>query len=570
MANSGFRLRSLAWRLGTLSAILLLCHGSQALWLGQDIDSSALSVFHIHGVVLNALTSKPIGRVLVTAIDAATMTNSDGRFELELRLSTGNAASGFGSKLDRRGVASGGIPVGVIARRPGYLNMPQPPILMLTDQNSDLPELEIKLIPESILRGRITTPTETLPLGVQVLLLQKQIQDGVSRWSQVTGAPSNSRGEYRIADLPAGDYKVMTREWIENGSLIPVPGVQVTGYPPAYYPNEATPIHIAAGETVQADLNLRAEPYYRVTIPIANFLAKNGVNVEVKDRNGSSGFSLGFNPQSQMIEGFLPSGAYSVRVTSFGPVLSIGIGRIDVAEGPIQGSRISLTAAGIIPVIVREEYTADSDKRMSLGVGLDNGGNRPSRPLNLGLQPDQENGLAATLRPPPAKGNDDLVIENVWEGKYRLYVTPFRGYVASATSNGVDLLRNLLVVGANRTSAPIEITLRDDTASLDGTVNIPAEGAQKTDQKGLFVHCIPLDNKFGGQVRTAVVADGKFSLQNLSPGRYLVLGSSKYPSNLEYRNDEVLRQSEANGTIVTLEPGQKTVITMSKIVEDEE
>jgi hypothetical protein len=128
----------------------------------------------------------------------------------------------------------------------------------------------------------------------------------------------------------------------------------------------------------------------------------------------------------------------------------------------------------------------------------------------------------------------------------------------------------LLVVGANRTSAPIEITLRDDTASLDGTVNTPTEGAQKTDQKGLFVHCIPLDNEFGGQVRTAGVADGKFSFQNLPPGRYLVLGSGNYAPNLEYRNDEVLRQYESSGTVVTLEPGQKAVITVSKIMGDEE
>jgi hypothetical protein len=337
------------------------------------------------------------------------------------------------------------------------------------------------------------------------------------------------------------------------------------------YPNEATPIHVPAGETVQADLNLHAEPYYGVTIPITNVPSRNGVNVEVKDRRGSSGFSLGFNLQSQMIEGFLPNGTYSVRVTFFGPVPSTGIGRIDVAGGPIQGSRISLTSGGIIPVIVREDYTADSDRGMSIGVGLDYGGNRPSRPLNLVLQPNQGNGSVATLRPPPGKGNDDLVIENVWEGKYRLSVTPFRGYVASATSHGVDLLRNWLVVGASRTSDPIEITLRDDTARLDGTVsvNIATDGGQNTIQKGPFVFCIPLDNEFGGQVRTAGVTDGKFSFQNLPPGRYLVLGSSNYSPNLEYRNDEVLRQYESNGTVVTLEPGQKAVITVSKIMDEE-
>jgi hypothetical protein len=136
----------------------------------------------------------------------------------------------------------------------------------------------------------------------------------------------------------------------------------------------------------------------------------------------------------------------------------------------------------------------------------------------------------------------------------------------------VDLLRNLLLVGAGGASAPIEITLRDDTAWLDGTVavNTAAEGEQGSNQKALFVICIPLDNLFGGIVRTEGVMDGKFSLQNLPPGRYLVLGSRNYSPNLEYRNEEALRQYESNGTIVTLEPGQKAEIIVSKIMEDEE
>jgi hypothetical protein len=571
MADSVLGLRGFSWRAGMLSAILLLCHAIQASGLEQEIDPSAQRLFHVHGVVLNALTNKPIGRVLVTAMDAATMTDSDGRFEFDLRVSTGNIP-GFMSKANMRGGgAIGGISIGVMARRPGFLGGYQPPILVLPDKSVDPPEVEIKLTPESILKGSVTAPMATAPIGVQVMLLRKQIQDGVSNWVPGWNAFTNSRGEYRIADLQAGDYKVMTAEWRPNGSSISVPGGQITGYPPVYYPNEATPIHIAAGETVEADLDLRPVPYYRVRIPIT-VSARTGMNVEVKDQSRSSVFSLGFNQQSQMIEGFLPNGTYSVRVTSFGPVPSRGVGSIEVAGGPIEGARISLTPGGVIPVIVREEYTAADDGGTSPAVAADRGGNRPSRLINLMLQSDQGNESAASLRPQPEKGDDVLVIENVWEGKYRLYVMPSRGYVASATANGVDLLRNLLTVGASRTSAPIEITLRDDTASLDGTLsgNAATEGGQNTDQKRLFVNCIPLNNELGGQVRSAVVVDGKFSVQNLSPGRYLVVVFRNFHPNIEYRNDEVLKQYESNGTTVTLEPGQKAVITLSKIIEDQE
>ncbi len=40
--------------------------------------------------------------------------------------------------------------------------------------------------------------------------------------------------------------------------------------------------------------------------------------------------------------------------------------------------------------------------------------------------------------------------------------------------------------------------------------------------------------------------------------------------NLEYRNEEVLRQYESKGTMVTLEPGQKAEVTVSVLTEDEE
>ena len=87
---------SFARRAGLLSAILLLCSAPPAKLLGQDVGSSSGSGFHIHGVVLNALTNKPVVRVLVTSMDMATMTDSEGRFEFDVRLSTGNTAGGPG------------------------------------------------------------------------------------------------------------------------------------------------------------------------------------------------------------------------------------------------------------------------------------------------------------------------------------------------------------------------------------------------------------------------------------------------------------------------------------------
>jgi hypothetical protein len=567
-----------ARRVGLLPAILLLWFAPSVPLHGQDVGSSTGSVFHVHGVVLNVLTNKPVGRALVTSMEMAAMTDGEGRFEFDVRLPIGNTAGGPGPSTGV-GMRGDGYPIALMARRPGYLATQRPTMLLLRDKSSDEPELQIKIMPESILKGRVATSAVAPPMGVQVQLSRKQVQDGLANWGLVATAQTNSRGEYRFADLATGDYKIMTREWVEDESTVPVPGKQITGYPPVYYPNEldlatATSIHIAAGETAQADLNLRAQPYYRVSIPVMNVPRGTGVNVAVGDEDGSSGFSLGFNPQSQRIEGLLPNGAYNVRVTSFGEVQETGAGRIEIAGGPVQGAPISLVSSGLIPVVVRQEYTTDSATGTREGPGQvfsRIGSGRP-RSLELMLQPDGTKGPAVGLRNPTGKGNEDLVVENAREGKYRVWVMPNRGYVASATSGGVDLLHKPLVVGAGGASAPIEITLRDDTATLDGTVSpMPPTGREPDPYGGgVFVFCFPIESEVGRAVQGFAGVDGKFSMQNLPPGRYLVLAFRTPNQNLEYRNEEVLRQYESKGTIVTLEAGQKGEAKVPVLAEDEE
>jgi hypothetical protein len=223
--GSGFD--SFARRVGLLSAILLLCSAPQAKLLGQDVGSSSGSVFHIHGVVLNALTNKPVGRALVTLMEIAALTDSDGRFAFDVRLSMGNLPGGFALRPSL-GVPSG-FPLVLMARRPGYLTMQRPTMLLLRDKSPEVPELTIKIMPESILRGRLATSAAEPPIGVRVQLFRKQVQDGLANWGLVGAAQTNSRGEYRFADLSAGDYKVMTREWVENESIVPASPGPMTG-----------------------------------------------------------------------------------------------------------------------------------------------------------------------------------------------------------------------------------------------------------------------------------------------------------------------------------------------------
>jgi hypothetical protein len=86
----------------------------------------------------------------------------------------------------------------------------------------------------------------------------------------------------------------------------------------------------------------------------------------------------------------------------------------------------------------------------------------------------------------------------------------------------------------------------------------------------VFVFCYPIESEVGRLLQGFAGAGGKFFMQNVPPGRYLVLAFPTPYQNLEYRNEEVLRRYESKGTIVTLQPGQKAEVKVAVLTEDEE
>jgi hypothetical protein len=180
--------------------------------------------------------------------------------------------------------------------------------------------------------------------------------------------------------------------------------------------------------------------------------------------------------------------------------------------------------------------------------------------------------MSPSLRAPTGPNDDSLILENVAPGRYWLMPQTGRGYVASATLAGVDLLHNAFVVSTAGTE-PIEITLRDDSAEINGTISgaNPARAEAASTHAGSFVgpqswaptawvYCIPLPDSPGQFQLIAVSADGKFNFPNMAPGSYRVLGFSRRQPELPYRDAEGMKPYESKGQIVHLSAGQKTTL----------
>ena len=550
-------------------------------WAQSASDDSG----SIRGVVINSVTHEPIDRALVFSPDNrfATLTNSEGRFEFaSAKVDAANPDS------DR--------PYSLTARKPGFLNDPNQPFTNFPnyapfDRSKDL---TLTLTPEAVLAGTVTLPTSEAPDSISLELFRRQVQDGRARWVQAGASRSMSDGQFRFADLQAGSYKLLTSELLDSDPVNNDPvaltrvdgsdgGRPLFGYPPVYYQvaadfESATVIQLAAGQTQTVNLSLVKQAYYRVKVPVivpGSDHPEYGLQVTVyaHDHKGP-GFSLGHNPLHHAIEGMLPNGTYTVEAMVFrpnGPSMT-GLQAITIKGGPIDGPAMVLAPDGLIAVNVKEEFTATGQMPLVTFSGESHGTalKGPRLYLNVTLETadDFGTGRNVSLRNPTGPGDESLVIEGASAGSYWVKVSSSRGYAASIRSGNLDLLHQPLVVGAGGATAAIEITMRDDTAEISGTIDgvaSPAQGPGITGQRRVRVYCIPFGDSSGNFIEVGVQPDGSFDYPGLPPGTYRLVtsdGANIDPTQIEYRNPEAMRAYDAKGLVVHLTSGQKERVTL--------
>jgi Carboxypeptidase regulatory-like domain len=566
-----------------LIGLLVLGYSNPDNASGQDQEQSVNTQRSIvGGTVVNSVTHQPIGRALVSSSDNryAMLTDSEGHFEFSVpgAQAEGELAVFLGTPGDRW-TGNAGLPR-LRARKPGFLD----------DANSDRTvgvsasgEITISLAPEALIVGRITLSTSDPARNVTVEILSREVQQGILRWMPKGSTQTNSDGEFRFAELPAGSYKLLTHELMDNDPITALPGGQQYGFPPAYYPGAVDlaasgAIQLTAGDTYHVDLSLVREPYYPVHIPVANAQQSNGLNILVAlQGHEGPGYSLGYRRITQRIEGLLPNGNYLLEAMGFGENSVSGMLNIKVAGGPVEGPSMALTPNGLIILNVKEEFSDTGEISGSWSNGKQTFSYQgPRAYLQASVMSADDFGprRGGSIAPPTKPNDDFLTIRDLVPGRYWLELSSGRGYVAAATMAGVDLLHQPLVVGAG-TNAQVDITVRDDTAEVEGTVEgvggVAAAGA--TAHMGnrsapAYVYCVPLPDSAGQLAQAGVSEDGKFASQRMAPGTYRMMAFKHPLPNLPYRDAEAMHAYETKGQVVHLSAGQKASVRL-QVVSDE-
>ena len=582
-------LKALAFGIAALS-----CCSSISRLSAQSTTAGIEQADSLRGMVLNSLTHEPISRALVFSPDNrfATMTDDRGHFEFTFPRPEAEKTAGFAGTSDVRSLETSQLqhaginrPTMLMARKTGFLsrNNGQEGLLLSPAQQ----ELTISLVPEARIVGHVVLPGSDGSDKIQVELYRRQVREGREHWDPAGTAMSRSDGEFRFAELSAGSYKLLTHELLDRDPLTFNPRGQLFGYPPVYYPAApdfatAAVVRLSPGETFDAKVSPAKREYYPVKLGVTNAPAVPQVGIQIWPQGRAGpGYSLGYNPGDGLIEGSLPDGTYTVQVTTYGPNAMAGMLNITVRGAALSGPAVTLLPNSSITVSVKEEFqrTDTVPQGTTIFGGLrpvPENGRRPNY-LQVTLVPAEEFGFApgASLRPPAGPEDDSLVIENVHPGRYHVRVNTSIGFVSSITSGGTDLQRQPLVVGLGGATPPIEITVRDDGAQVEGTIEgttsteVRRAGFNSPGQLLGNVYFVPMADS-GGQFSEAWVSqDGKFQLQQLPPGAYRVLAFDRQQPDLEYASDEVMGQYDSKTKVIHVVSGQKEHLRLPLITASE-
>jgi len=168
-----------------------------------------------------------------------------------------------------------------------------------------------------------------------------------------------------------------------------------------------------------------------------------------------------------------------------------------------------------------------------------------------------------------AKADGTVVVENVYDGSYRLRISGFpeQYYVKSARVGGSDVLESGLTISRSQPPAHLEIVLSSDGGRVDGSVlqeQQPVSGA-------LVVLAPDPPHREREEMYSVKATDafGHFSLLGLPPGDFKLFAWETVQGT-NYTDPDFFKAFEDHGTPVHIGEGQQQTVQLEVITSEEQ
>lgn len=407
--------------------------------------------------------------------------------------------------------------------------------------------VRLELMRGGVITGTVLNATGDPVIGVRVRAVMVRTAKGEAPRA-VTASyqerTTDDRGVYRLFGLPTGTYLVSaggsTSTQVSN--LNPY-DTDLPTYSPSSTRDAAGAISLRAGEEVTADIRYRGEPGHNISGSMKVTGPSNG-SLALTQAGGMMTIANAF--QMPMARGFqfpgIPDGEYDIIATELKqPAPQSGAPPTMFMSEP---KRVVVKGADVTGLELVTRPLASISGRVVLEpakVAACEGKRRPLfTEMLVALQrPDQENTEKAELPyvrllsiPASPDANGNFALRNLSPGRYlpdpRFYARYwYLSSISITATPKIDPAANWTTIKFGDQITNFTITLAEGAASIRGRLK-PAGGAAIP--SGLGVYLIPAEREKAADVLryflTTVQSDGTFSLNNLPPGRYLMLAQS--------------------------------------------
>jgi len=399
------------------------------------------------------------------------------------------------------------------------------------------------MIKWGVITGTVTTSTGDPVVGVRVRAQIIRDRDGQrSRYgASMRERTTDDRGNYRIYGLPTGTYLVFA-----GGGFGAYEGDAPT-YAPSSVLDTASEISVRAGEeTTSVDIRYRSETGHSVSGSAAGPTGPEGFGINIILTSTLEGGSQASESSYQQAgtRGFwftgIADGDYDLTAESYGPGGDIGVSepkRIRVRGADVSGVELVTNPLGTITgrVVLEESKAVECKGKKSV---------LPTEILVSAWHNENEArqdkpqfiwGLGGPTFP---NQQGEITLKNLAAGQYQLVVRQFAKYwylqsislPASTTatlkqSNRTqDAVLSWITVRRGDRLSGLVVTIVEGAASLRAQITVE-EGTSLPQR--LYVYLVPAEREKAldplRYLAAPIAADRTLSLNNIPPGRYLMV-----------------------------------------------
>ena len=496
--------------------------------------TAAAQSFRIAGRLVNAVTGDPVQGAVVAALDAdgtrriaSAESAADGSFAIN-----GLGAAKYALTASKRGYVTG-----------FYMQHGEYSSAVVTGPGEDTEHLVFQLEPTAVIHGTVTADGGDAVAGATVGLFEKpKGNEPGARIEQAGGVETDDTGAYEFAHLEAGSYYVVVqaRPWYAIHRANPASGA-VSGddptsalevaYPITYYDStvdqaSATPVVLAAGSRVEANVNLHAVPalHLKVQAPVQS----DGSPATPKLRIGI--FGTDFDEQFEQRDEKNREGE---TVEFYG----IAPGRYELTEGnpPRVAELDAETSGSVDPSLGTAAMTVTGTLVNAAGALL--GGD-----------------ARAILTPAESKASRPAMSARVEQGAFTLTPVTPGTWALSVVREDHELPVEAIALNG-RKLAGNRFAVADQPIALKVTVDenpLRVEGFAKKDGKGVagaMVVAVPKNGALFPALarRDQSDSDGSFSLRDVAPGAYTIVAIDNAWDDLDWSSPEVIGRYLSGG-----------------------